>query len=161
VREQPGKGRRRRDPQDAEGIATGEVGAEGLERTGKVIQECRAKSVDLSLSVPDGVLVGPGQYLHRRSEVAVAGHAAVILTISAHEIGQYLRVAGIGLRSRDVMTIAVSRGRHGVNGEDGVTGRHQRGHDQSSVFLNTHDDFRDIVVVRASRHQLVQFTDAR
>jgi hypothetical protein len=41
--------------------------------------------------------MGPGQDLHRLSQVAVAGDGAVVVGIRAGQLGQHPGVAGIGL----------------------------------------------------------------
>ena len=77
----------------------------------------------------------------------VASDVAVVVAISAHQVGQQLRVAGVRFRSRYVVTVAVAGGSHGVDGVDLVAGRHQCGHDQPSVLFDADDHIVRLIVL--------------
>jgi hypothetical protein len=104
--------------------------------------------------------VGSREHLNGVHEGTVARDRAMVLTVSAHEVGQDLGVTGIGLRPRRVMALSVARRGHGVDPVDLIARGDQCGHDKTTVLFDADDHLvRVIVVDQVLRDQRVQFTE--
>jgi hypothetical protein len=80
----------------------------------------------------------------------------VVVAIGSHEVGQHLGVAGIGLRARDVVTLAVAGGGQGIDRVDLIVRRDQRPNNETSVFFNAHDNVIDVpIIAKVARDQRV------
>jgi hypothetical protein len=80
---------------------------------------------------------------------------------SVDQVRQHLGVAGIGLGSRDVVSLSVTRRRHWIDPVDLVVRRDQRGHDETPVLLDADHHLIDFIVVAQMRcHECVQLTNA-
>ena len=86
-----------------------EVGPEGHEGTGVVVLQRVAQRVHLALAGPDRGLVGPSEHLDALGELGVACDRAVVVPVGAHEVGEHLGVAGIGLGPRDRVAVPIAR----------------------------------------------------
>ena len=69
-----------------------------------------------------------GEDLDRARVVAVPGDRPMVVAVGADQIRQHLGVTGVGLRSRDVMTIAIARNRERVDRVQLIARRDQRLH---------------------------------
>ena len=77
-----------------------------------------------------------GEDLDRARVVAVTGDRAVVVTIGADQIGEHLGVARVGLRSRDVVAVAITRDRERVDRVQLIARRDQRLHPQTAIGLD-------------------------
>ena len=124
----PGQPRRRTRVrgrcQHAHRVAVSKVG-EGLQGRREVLSEPVAEPAGLPGPVPDELLVGAREDAYSRSLVAVAGDLAVVVTVCAYQVGEDLRVAGVGLGATDVVALAITGHRARVDRVDVVAGRNQ------------------------------------
>ena len=138
-------------------ISAREVGAEGDEGAGVVLAQCTAERVHLALTAPDRRLVRPRQELHRLRELGVAGDWAVVVAVGPDQVGEHLRVAGVGLRSRDGVALAIAGSRHRVDRVELIAGGDQRVHEQAAVGLDADHD--RLVLAGVLGDELVQLGD--
>ena len=94
-------------PQNGQGITVCQV-VERLQGGWVVLAQGRAQRICMPGTGPDQVLVSSGQDLDRLGLCAVARQRAVIVPVSADQIGEQLGIAGIGFRAGDLMAVAVA-----------------------------------------------------
>jgi hypothetical protein len=75
------------------------------------------QGVGMAGAGPDQALMGPGEHLDRLGIGAVAGDAAMVVPVGAHQIGQQFGVGSIRLGTRDVMAVAVAGRRQRIDRE--------------------------------------------
>ena len=101
--------------------------------------------------------MSPGQHLDRLDSWAVTGDQAMVVPVGAHQIGEQFGVAGIGLRSRDVVAIPVAGRCQRVDREHLVAGRGQGLHPQAPVGFDADDHLGGVLGMLGN--QLVQPPD--
>jgi hypothetical protein len=97
--------------------------------------------------------VGTGEDLDRFRELAVAGHRTVVVGVGAHQVGEHLGVARVGLGTRGGVAVAIAADRERVDGIDLVPGGDQTLHQEAAVGLDADDHRRRVVGV--VRNQLM------
>ena len=80
--------------------------------------------------------MGAGGQLDRLTLVGVAGDRSVMGPVQADDLGQQVRVGGIGLRARGGVPLAVAGHRHRVDREHLVAGGDQGGDPGAAVGLD-------------------------
>ena len=143
-----------RDASTASGVSARPGRRRPPERRRVVLPQRRAQRVGLPVARPDQHLVGPGEHLDRLDDLAVAGDRAMVVPVGAHQVGQQLGVAGIGLRARDVVAVAIAGGGHRVDREHLIARRDERGDEQAPVGLDPDDHLGRIFGMRSD--QLVE-----
>ena len=98
-----------------------------------------------------------GQHLDRLGLGAVGGDGAVVVPIGAHQVGEHLGIAGIGLGPAHVVPFPIPSDGEGVDGVHLVAGRSQGMHPQPSVGFDADGNLRRII--GQVRHQLVEASD--
>jgi hypothetical protein len=80
----------------------------------------------------------------------------VVVAVGAHQIGEHLGVASVGLGARAApIAFPIAGHRLGVDGEHLIAGRHQGGHPQTAVGLDAdHHLTRLVDVLRDQRVEL-------
>jgi len=116
-----------------------------------VLAKCVAHRVHLSLPRPDQALVGTCQDLDGLRKLGVTGDHAVVQPVRAHEVGERLGVAGVGLRARAHVALAVARQSQGVDRVEAVAGRDERLDEQAPIGLDADDHLVSIRRVRRER----------
>ena len=91
--------------------------------------------------------MGAGDDLDTLGKSRVASDLAMVVAIGAHQLGKHLRVARIGLRSRQCVPIPISRCCFRVDRVHDVTGLDERVHPQTSIGLNPNDHVAGISCV--------------
>jgi hypothetical protein len=113
---------------------------EGGEEAGEVLAQVGAELVVRGGAVPDGVLLGAGQYRDGPGELAVGGQRPVRVHVGAQHAGQDERVALVGFPAGDRVPVPVAGHRHRVDGIDLAAGGAQAGHEQPAGGLDRHRD---------------------
>ena len=72
------------------------------------------------------------------------------MPVGAHQIGQHLGVAGIGLRARDVVAVAIAGHRQRVDRVHLIAGRDQRLDPQAAIGLDPDHDLAGFLGVSAT-----------
>jgi hypothetical protein len=101
--------------------------------------------VDLTLTLPDQILVGSAQDLETLDQLGVGRHGAMQMAVGAHQIGQHFRVRRVRLAARHPMAVAVTVDRLGVDGEHLIARGHQRPHEQPAIGLSAHHHLGGII----------------
>ena len=83
----------------------------------------RCAAVGVPGARPDQVLVARASTLIASASGAVAGDRAVVVPVGADQIGEHLGVTGIGLRSCDVVAVAIAGHRQRVDRVHLIAGR--------------------------------------
>jgi hypothetical protein len=91
-------------------------------------------------AVPDGVLLGPGQYGDGLGELAVGGQGPVGVPVGAQDAGQDDGVAVVGLAPGGRVPVAVAGDCHRVDRVDGAPGGAQAGGQQAARGLDRDRD---------------------
>ena len=68
---------------------------EGVQRGGVVLAQGAAQHVGVPGAGPDQVLVPSGQHLDRLGVGSVTGDRSMVVTVSAHQIGEHLGVTSV------------------------------------------------------------------
>ena len=99
-------------------------------------------------AIPDGALLGAGQYRDGLGELAVGRQRPVRVHVRAQHVRQDGRVTLVGLAARGRVPVAVAGHRHRVDWVDLAAGRPQAGHQQPPRGLDCHRDrvFRAVTV---------------
>ena len=100
-----------------------------------------------------------GEDAHCAGFVAVACDLPVVTTVEAHQVGEQLGVAGVGLGAADVVAVAVALRRARVDRVDAVASREQGRDPGPAVRLDADDYFARVGGVLCD--QFVQRGDAR
>ncbi len=90
---------------------------------------------------------------------AVTRDRAVVVTIGADQIGKDLRIARVGLRSGNVVPVAIPGGRERVDRVQLIASRDQRLHPQAAIRLDPDHDLSRIFCVLCD--ELMESADAR
>lgn len=105
----------------------------------------------MALPGPEQVLRGAGQHLDRLGELRVTGDLSMVVAIGAHEIGEHLGIAAVGLRARYRMPVAISADGIRVDCVDGVTRSDEALDQQAAVRFDADDNARGILSVSAHK----------
>ncbi|GAA2901261.1 hypothetical protein GCM10010472_69360 [Pseudonocardia halophobica] len=136
-----------------------------VQGAGEVLAQRRPQPLQMPGPIPDQRLTGPRDHLQPLHLRAVPGDRTVVVPVEAHDLGQHVRVPGIGLRPRGGVPLPITRHRHRVDREHLVAGRDQRGDPRAAVGLDPdhhrpgrgHPGLRvDRVVIEVLGEQLVQ-----
>ena len=109
---------------------------ERLEGGGEEVPQRRPQPQQVPGAVPDQALVGAGDQLDRLGILGVAGDRPVVGAVQPDDLGQQVRVGGIGLRARGGVPFPVAGHRHRVDREHLVAGRDQRRDPRAAVGLD-------------------------
>lgn len=123
-------------PQHRQGLGVGQLCAKGGQRGRVELPKGIAQPVDLALTGPDQRLVGAGEDLDRLGQLRVASDRAVMVAISADQIGQHPRIPTVGLGPGGGMPLPVAAGRQRVDPLDLVASSGQRADQQPSIGLD-------------------------
>ena len=91
-------------------------------------------------AVPHQTLMSPGGQLDGLPCRGVAGQRSMMGAVHPDDLGQQMRVGGIGLRPRGGVTFPVTGHRHRVDREHLVSGSGQRSHPRSPIGLDPNLD---------------------
>jgi hypothetical protein len=104
--------------QDGSGLGAHDAAAgafEGGQERGVVLAQVGAEPVVRLGAVPDGVLLGAGQYRDGLGQLGVGGQRPVHAHVGAQHISQDDRVAMVGFLTRDGVPVPVAGHRHRVD----------------------------------------------
>jgi len=129
------------------------------ERGRVVLTQRGPQRVGLTVPGPDQVLMPSGEVLDRVRVSAVTRDRPVIMTIGTHKIGENFGVARVGLRSRNVVAVAITRRGERVDRVRLIAGRDQRLYPQTAIGLDPNDD--RVRIVRVIGDELMERADPR
>ena len=125
---------------------------------GRVVLAQRvAERVGLTVPGPDQVLMATGQDLDRVDVGTVTSDRPVIVPVGADQIRKDFRVARVGLRSRNIVTLAIARDRERVDRIQLIAGSYQRLDPQAAIGFDPDDDL--VRVFRVISDELVERVD--
>ena len=82
----------------------------------------------------------------------------MVVPVGAHQVGQQLGVAGIRLRTRDIVAVTVAGHRQRIDPEHLIAGRDQRLDPQAAVGFNADHDL--VGFLRMAGDQLMKPADS-